>query len=120
MTQAPPPGNPGIAADADTDARIATWKAAHIAQLEAKSAVDAARARVREVFDARGVRFIQSSNGTVALQPRAGATKIDWEGIARALVPAKKLAAELPKYTTVGQHTNVLAAPREWGVEAER
>jgi hypothetical protein len=105
-------------ADADADAKIAAWKAAHIASVVAKHDVEAARARVREVFDANGVRFIESSSGTVALQPRAGATKVDWESLARALVPANKLAKELPKHTTTGAATNVLAAPREWGVEA--
>jgi hypothetical protein len=117
---APPAGNPGMVADRETDAQIAAWKAAHIAKSKAEQVLELARGVVKAAFDRHAVRFIASSSGTVALQPRAGATKVDWESLARALVPAARLERELPKFTTTGSATNVLAAPREWGVEAGR
>ena len=103
----------------DLGAKAARWKAAHIAEARAKTENAKARGEVKDALIASGVQHAVTPVGTIALQERAGSTSIDWEALARAHVTPEVIEQVLPQFTTVGDPSVVLAAPKEWGVEAK-
>lgn len=99
--------------------KVARWKETHVAQVQAELDNDEARADVKESLTKAGVEHVITPTGTIALQNRAGATKVDWESLARKYVPPDTLETVLPAFTTVGAPAVVLAAPKEWSIEAK-
>lgn len=98
---------------------VRTWKDAHIAEVRAKLDNKAAREGVKDALTRAGVMHVITPTGVVAMHERSGATKVDWEGLARKHVTADVIERELPAYTSTGEPAVELAAPKEWGVEAK-
>jgi hypothetical protein len=113
VTPPAPAGPPSIAELAST------WKATHIAEVRAKAANERAREAVKARLGEMPEHLAVTGVGTIALTPRAGSTSIDWEAIARAHVDPATLERVLPEHTTMGSPSLVLAAPKEWGLEAK-
>jgi hypothetical protein len=107
------PGAPSV------DELVVTWKDAHITEAKAKVANKAARDAVSAVLREAPNHLAVTSVGTVAMSMRAGAKTTNWEALARAYVADEEIERVLPEYTTTGEGGLVLAAPKEWGVEAK-
>lgn len=104
---------------AGINGKVAAWKEAHVTETRAKAELEHARGEVKDALTKAGVMHVVTPTGTIAMQERSGSTKVDWEGIARKLVEPEALEAAIPAFTTVGEPSVVLAAPKEWTVEAK-
>lgn len=117
---APEPKPPrGVKADAATNGVIAAFKAAYVANKRSERELKVAKPLVDHAFTVLDADYIESDYGTVVLQQRAGATKVDWEKLARELVPAAKLEKHLPRFTNAGEAGTAIIAPPEWSLEAK-
>lgn len=99
--------------------KVAHWKEMHVLEVQAKLNNEDARDDVKNALIAAGEKHVITPTGTIALVDRAGSRKIDWESLARKYVPPDTLETVLPAFTTIGEPSVVLAAPKEWGIEAK-
>jgi cytochrome c biogenesis protein ResB len=109
----------GVKADHATNGVIAAFKSAYVANKRSERELKVAKPLVDHAFAVLEADFIESDFGTVVLQQRAGATKVDWEKLARELVPAAKLEKHLARFTSIGEPGTALIAPPEWSLEAK-
>lgn len=98
---------------------VGRWKMLHLESVRLEARLVSARGDVKQALVTAGVEHAVTPYGTIALQHRAGSVKTDWEALARSLLTPELINEHLPAYTTQGEPAVVLAAPREWTVEAK-
>lgn len=117
------------AANADRDAKpeneslegmIGRWRELHIVAKRTEVQIETVKRDVKASMVALGVNHVSTPFGTPTLIARAGATRIDWESLARANVDKDVIERELPRYTSTGEPTTVLEADRSWTLAAKQ
>ena len=98
---------------------VGAWHVSYVERERWKARSELDGGKVKEAMKAAGVLFVATPDGTPTLVDRAGATKIDWESLARAHLDRDVLERELPRFTSVGAPSVALNPPKEWSLQAK-